>query len=146
MNSLMQYSPLAPFGTLRREIDRVFDQLGDTQSGAETRGLLWSPRADLSETEESYLIRMDVPGLQKENLNVELHEGMLHVKGERKAEHEEKRENFHRVERSYGHFYRSFSLPQAGNPDDVQANLRDGVLTITVAKREESKPRRIEIA
>lgn len=87
-----------------------------------------------------------MPGLSKKDLNIELREDTLTVSGERKTEHEEKNENLHRLERSHGRFFRSFTLPHAGDDGKVKAHMNDGVLTIEVPKREESKPRRIEIS
>lgn len=145
MAMLTRYAPMDRFGTLRREMDRFFDEIvRGTDGDGETS--VWSPRTDISETDDHYVVRMDMPGLSKDNVKVELHDGVLSISGERKSEHEEQKENFHRVERSYGHFYRSFPLPNAGSPENVKAHMEDGVLTIEVQKRPESKPRRITIS
>lgn len=144
MNSLMRHTPT--FSSLRREIDRLFDDMVRTGDGDGTQSALWAPRTDISETEDHYTLRMDMPGLSKKDLNIELQGDTLTVSGERKSEHEENKENFHRVERSYGRFFRSFTLPQASDTEQVKATMKEGVLTIEVPKREESKPRRIEIS
>lgn len=144
MNSLMRYSP--PFSNLRREIDRLFDDVLHTGNGEQSPSTLWAPRTDLSETDTHYVLRMDLPGLSKEDLNIQLQGDTLTVSGERKTAHEENRENVYRVERSYGRFFRSFTLPQANLSEQVKAGLDSGVLTIEVPKREEVKPRRIEIS
>ena len=144
MANLTPYSGLPGFTSLRREIDRLFDVLRSDQ-GDNDRNIVWAPRADLSESDDAYVIRMDVPGLSKDAVDVQLHDGTLTVSGERRSEHEEQDERMHRVERAYGRFYRSFSLPQAGNPENVAAEMNDGVLTIRVPKREESKPRKIAV-
>lgn len=147
MNSLMRYSPTLPaFSSLRREIDRLFDGMLRNGNGEGVETALWAPRTDVSETEDRYVLRMDMPGLTKKDIKIELRDDVLTVSGERKTEHEEKKENFHRVERSYGRFFRSFTLPQAGDTAKVKARMKEGVLTIEVPKREESKPRRIEIS
>lgn len=144
MNGLTRYSPT--FGILRREIDRLFDDMLRPGDGDETRTALWTPRTDISETEDHYVLRMDMPGLSKKDLTIELRNDTLTVSGERRSEHEEKKENVYRVERSYGRFFRSFTLPHAGDTEKVKARMKEGVLTIEVPKREESKPRRIEIS
>ncbi|MFN3597445.1 MAG: Hsp20/alpha crystallin family protein [Rubricoccaceae bacterium] len=144
MSSLIRYSGAPGIMGLRRDIDRLFDELF---SGGENGNVeqVWSPRTDLSETDEGYVIRMDVPGISREDISVDLHEGTLTVSGSRTSEHEEKNEKMHRVERFHGRFFRSFALPQAGDSERVSARLTDGVLTIEVPKREESRPRRIEV-
>lgn len=143
MNGLIRYTP--SLNSLQREVDRLFEQMMGNVT-AEERATSWTPRTDVSETDDRYIIRMDTPGLTKEDVNVQLHNGLLSVSGERKSENEEKKENYHRVERSWGHFYRSFTLPQASDSERVTASLADGVLTVEVMKREESKPRKIEIS
>lgn len=144
MNSLMRYSPT--FSSLRREIDRLFDDMVHIGDGDAAQTALWAPRTDISETEDRYVLRMDMPGLSKKDLNIELRNDTLTVSGERKSEQEENEENFHRLERSYGRFFRSFTLPQASDTEKVKAWMKEGVLTVEVPKREESKPRRIEVS
>jgi len=143
MNGLIRYT--TSLTSLQREVDRLFEQVLGTDF-AEERVSSWTPRTDISETDDRYIIRMDTPGLTKNDVTVQLHDGMLSVSGERKFENEEKKENYHRLERSWGHFYRSFPLPQAGDADRVTASMANGVLTIEVMKREESKPRKIKIS
>lgn len=129
---------------LQLEIDRLFDDLtGREEEGAQPA--MWMPRTDISETEDAYVIRMDMPGLSREDVKIELQEGRLRVSGERKIKQEEKGETFRRVERMYGRFFRSFALPEASDTEHVQARLENGVLTIEVPKREEAKRRRIQI-
>ena len=143
MNGLMRYSPT--FGSLRHEIDRLFDHF-QSENGDELQSALWAPRTDIAETDDHYVLRMDMPGLSRDDLMIELRNDTLTVSGERKVNHEDKGENIHRIERSYGRFYRAFTLPQASATEKVEARMEDGVLTIEVPKREESKPRRIEIS
>lgn len=144
MTSLTRYSPT--FSSLRREVDRLFDDMLRVRDGEDTRSAVWSPRTDISEREDRYVLHVDVPGLSKKDLTIELQGDTLTVSGERKSEHEEKEQNLHRVERFYGHFFRSFTLPQASDTENVKARMKDGVLTIEVPKREDSKPRQIEIS
>lgn len=146
MSNLTRYSGFPAFSGLRRDVDRLFDEFlrGSDQEGGSN--VVWAPRTDVSETDARYVIRMDMPGMKKDALDIQLHDGTLTVSGERTSEHEDKGESFHRVERSYGRFFRSFSLPQAADPQGVEAHLEDGVLTIHVPKREETKPRKIEVS
>jgi HSP20 family protein len=143
MTNLTRYTPFGTFGSLRREMDRLFDQLNE--EGPAGASAVWAPRTDVSETEEAYVLHMDLPGLSKDALKIELHDGVLAISGERTSEHIEEGTKLHRVERTYGHFYRTFRLPQSGDPAKVKASLKEGVLTVDVPKREESKPRKIEI-
>ncbi len=148
MNGLVRFSPTTEMRRLQREIDRLFEGLTPSRNaeGNEHETAVWAPRVDLAETEDAYLIHLDVPGLSKEQLEINLHEGVLTVSGNRKVEETEEKRNYVRVERQYGQFYRSFTLPKAVTSDNIEANYKDGVLNIRVPKAEESKPRRIEIS
>lgn len=146
MTRMIRYSPGREMRTLQREIDRVFDGFFGNGGNEETGSATWTPRVDLAETEEGYLIHLDVPGMSKEDLDINFHENVLTVRGERKAEETNEQRNYVRVERAYGSFYRTFTLPKAIKHEEIQANYQDGVLTIRVPKAEESKPRRIEVS
>lgn len=145
MSNLTRYTTGPGFSGLRRDIDRLFDGAMQGADG-EQSNVVWAPRTDISETGDRYVVRIDMPGMSKDAIDIQLHEGTLTVSGERKSEHEEKKENVHRVERTYGRFFRSFSLPQASDAERVEAQLEDGVLTIQVPKPEEVKPRKIEVS
>ena len=129
-----------PFGSLRREIDRLFDE-----ASSENTQTVWAPRLDLSESEDAYLLRLDTPGLKKDAVQIDLEDGTLRISGERTSEHSETDEKVHRAERTYGRFFRSITLPQASDHGNISASMEDGVLTVRVPKREDTKPRRIEI-
>ncbi|MEX0820967.1 MAG: Hsp20/alpha crystallin family protein [Rhodothermales bacterium] len=132
---------------MQREIDRLFDDfVPSRESGnGDRESAVWSPRVDLSESEDAYVVHVDAPGMKKDDFNINWQNDTLTVSGERKWSGEASKENFVRVERSYGHFFRSFRLPKAIDGDQIQASYDAGVLTVTVPKAEESKPRRIEI-
>ncbi len=144
MNSLIRFSPGTEMRRLQRELDSVFNEFltparngdGDAQ---------WSPRVDVKETENDYTLRLDVPGVRKDDFNIDYHDGTLTVSGERHAEDRQEGESMVRVERVHGAFYRSFALPKAVQHDAISAQYEDGVLTIHVPKAEESKPRRISV-
>ncbi len=105
----------------------------------------WIPAMDLVETEDNLVLRADLPGMSEKDLTIEIKDGVLTISGERRAEHEEKGEGFHRVERSFGSFSRALSLPEGVNANQVAADFRDGVLEVRIPKPEHSKPTRVEI-
>jgi HSP20 family protein len=105
----------------------------------------WAPLVDISEDDKEYLIKAELPEVRKEDVKVTAEEGTLTIMGERKFEKEEKSRKYHRVERAYGTFGRSFSLPDDASPAKVSAEFRDGVLTVHLAKDEKAKPQHIEV-
>lgn len=133
---------------LQREIDRVFGQFFPSRSSDEessSQQAVSGPRTDLVETDDSYRLHLDVPGLSKDDLKINYKDNQLTVSGERTSDRTAEDEEYVRVERSFGHFYRSFTLPRTVNADDIDATYEQGVLTIHVPKTEEVKPRQIEI-
>lgn len=105
----------------------------------------WAPRADISETDDGFCITAEVPGIKREDVKIEVVDHVLNIRGENKQEKEEKGKKFHRVERYYGSFSRSFSLPENVNEDKIEAVFKDGVLALTIPKTEIKKPKPIEI-
>ncbi|MFK5927537.1 MAG: Hsp20/alpha crystallin family protein [Desulfuromusa sp.] len=105
----------------------------------------WAPRADISETDDEFCITAEVPGIKREDVKIDIDDHVLSIRGENKQEKEEKGKKFHRIERYYGSFNRSFSLPQNVNEDNIEAVFKDGVLTLTIPKTEVKKPKAIEI-
>ena len=103
------------------------------------------PPVDVYEDENTIQVRLEVPGIDEKDIDIRMENNVLTVRGERKFEKDEKEENFHRVERRYGSFTRSFTLPSTVNSDDVQADYDKGVLTIRLAKRAEAKPKQIKV-
>jgi HSP20 family protein len=125
-----------------REVDRLFDAfLGQ----ADRAGRRWVPPMDLVEAEDHFVLRADLPGLTEEDVKIEVQEGTLTISGERKAEHEEREHGWYRIERSFGAFNRSLTLPEHVNTDAIAAEFKDGVLEVRIPKPEERKPQRIEI-
>jgi HSP20 family protein len=127
--------------SLQSEVNRVFDAFFG--NGAPRRR--WVPAMDLVETDDSLVLRADLPGLSRDDVEIEIKDGVLTVSGERKAEHEEKSEGFYRVERTFGRFSRSLSLPEGIDADRVAADFEDGVLEVRIPKPEARKPHRVEI-
>jgi len=105
----------------------------------------WSPLVDVKEEENAFKVSIDLPGMNKDDINIEVDSNRLAISGERKFEQEEKKEDYHFVERSYGKFYRSFTLPSTVKADEIDAAYKDGVLEITLPKKEEVKPKKVSI-
>lgn len=127
------------------EIDRLFGQdLPAFNSGIQGMEE-WAPAVDVQEFADHYVIEADVPGMNPEELEVTLENGVLSIRGERRHESQSEHKGIHHVERSYGSFARRFSLPEAAADDDVQARVDKGVLKLQIRKREESRPRKISI-
>jgi HSP20 family protein len=131
-----------PF-TLQNLFENVFDAPSPTRSGALRR---WMPAMDLVEGEDNFVLRADLPGLTQDDIKIEFEGRTLTVSGERKAENEVKKDGYVRVERAFGSFSRSLTLPQGVDPEAVSASFDNGVLEVTIPKPEAHKPRRIEIA
>ena len=124
-----------------REIDRVFDAF----FGQTDQGRRWVPPVDLVEAEDHFVLKADLPGLSEGDVNIEVQDGALTISGERKAEHEQREKGWYRIERSFGRFSRSLTLPDGVDPDRIEASFSHGVLEVRIPKPDERRPRRIEI-
>lgn len=133
-----------PWGAMRNEMEQFLSKLWGGQSGDWTSGALM-PSVDLAESDKALEVRMDLPGMKPEEIDIQLNENILTVSGERKEERETREKSYHRVERHVGKFSRSFTLPRPVNSDEVAAEYKDGVLTITLPKTEEARARRINV-
>jgi HSP20 family protein len=139
---------LAPERSFEQRMNRLFEEtfgpLGlQTEEALSVTG--WTPSCDVYETDNEIVIKAELPGVKKEDAKVSIQDGVLSIIGERKFEEETKKENYIRVERSYGSFSRSFTLPTRVDPDKVAAEFTDGLLRVTLPKREEAKPKGIEV-
>lgn len=139
-----------PFGDLIRmqdEMNHLFDDFfGRPITRPEWTEEVWSPSVDVSETKDDILISAELPGISKENVKLSVHDNILTLSGEKREEKEEKDVNYHRVERSYGAFSRSFTLPTSVQADKVKATYKDGILKIALPKSEKAKPKEIPIS
>ena len=126
-----------------QEVNRLFNTLFDQTDAL--RAQRWVPAMDLLEAEDHFVLRADLPGLAEDDVSIEVQDNALTISGERKAEHEEKQRGWYRVERAFGRFSRSLTLPEGINPDEIRAEFDKGVLEVHVPKPEERKPRRVEI-
>ena len=105
----------------------------------------WTPSVDIYETENALVLTSETPGMDEKDFEINIEDGTLALKGERKFEKEEKKENYHRIERSYGNFHRSFTLPATVDRDNIKAHYKDGVLEVTLPITEEAKPKSIPV-
>jgi HSP20 family protein len=142
--ALVRWNPARQLDTFQSDIDRVFDAFfGAPMTNGTTRR--WVPAMDLVETDDHLVLRADLPGLDKEDVEIEVNDGVLTVSGERRTEHEDSADGYHRVERAYGRFSRSLSLPQGIDADRVRADFDKGVLEVRIPKPAERKPHRVQI-
>jgi HSP20 family protein len=126
-----------------REVDRLFDSFfGQSERGARR----WVPPMDLVEADNHFVLKADLPGLSDDDVAIEVQDGTLKISGERKEEHEQTERGWYRVERSFGSFSRSLTLPDGVDPDGISAEFHNGVLEVRIPKPEERKPRRITIS
>jgi HSP20 family protein len=126
-----------------QEVNRLFNTLFDQTDAAAAQR--WVPAMDLMEAEDHFVLRADLPGLAEDDVAIEIQDNALTISGERRAEHEERQRGWYRVERAFGRFSRSLTLPEGIDPEAVQAHFDKGVLEVRIPKPEERKPRRVEI-
>jgi HSP20 family protein len=145
--ALVRWDPGRELDAFQSDMNRLFDSFFARRegTGANYGSRRWVPAMDLVETEDSLVLRADLPGMDREEIGIEVKDGVLTVSGERKAQHEEKREGYHRVERSFGRFARSLELPKGIEADSIEASFDRGVLEVRMPKPAERKPTRIEI-
>jgi len=141
-----------PWGLLRRFHDDVNQLFGESQVEASAEGdrsrivtSNWTPAVDIKEEDGRFVLKADVPGVDPKDIDVTMEDGVLTIKGERRYESEDEANGYKRVERSYGTFYRRFSLPDTANAEDITAKGKDGVLEVVIPKLEKVQPRRITV-
>ena|ERR1700761_7332342 len=144
-NHLSRWTP-AQVAATREPFFRLFDTFFSDASGEDLTSRTWTPPVDILETDDSYRLQAELPGMGKESIQITMENNVLRLSGERRWEKDTKRESFHRVERTYGSFSRSFALPHQVSPDKVEAKFDNGVLSIVVPKADTAKPRHIAIA
>ena len=137
-----ELTPWSAFNDLESTFNRFLGDIGKEFGVAERA---WAPAVDLRENEDSFVIHADIPGMKKDEIDIEVVEDVVTIKGERKKETEKKEGNYHRVERKYGTFLRTIEIPSGFNSENVTAKFHDGVLEITLPKLEEQKPRTIKV-
>jgi len=150
--TLVKFNPMRDLVDFERELNRMFNsfenRFGISKSKDEDNeyeNAVWMPLTDIYEDKEKYTLKLDLPGIKKEDVKISFVDGKLSISGERSQESEHKDSKCHRIERSFGKYYRSFNLPEHVQSEKINAEFKDGQLTISVPKVEETKPKEIEI-
>jgi HSP20 family protein len=144
--SITRWEPFRNLNTLQEQVNRLFeDGFARSRSGQAELGS-WAPAVDIYETENEVVVKTDLPDVQENEIDVRVENNTLTIRGERKFNNEVHEDNYLRVERAYGTFTRSFSLPNTVNTEGIRAEYRNGVLNVTMPKREESKAKQIKIS
>jgi HSP20 family protein len=141
MAMMTRWEPLRDLARLQDEMNRLFDDR--LHDGGESVG--WTPPCDVYEDEEGVSLRFELAGVDPKDVDIRFENGVLTLRGERKLEREDKRENYHRIERAYGTFTRSFALPGTVDADKIRAETKNGVLVVTLPKRADARPRAIQV-
>jgi HSP20 family protein len=147
MANISRWDPFSELASLQDRMNQLFSQ-SSTGFGRPEQQLAFSnfvPPVDVYEDEHHITLLAEMPGVEEKDLNLHVENNVLTISGERKLENEEKKDNFHRIERRYGRFSRSFTLPATADPQNINAEFENGVLKITIGKREEAKPKQIKI-
>ena len=144
MSSIIRWDPFRNVSTLQEQVNRLFDSAFSCRSN-ESALTTWAPAVDIYETENELILKADIPEINEKDLDIRVENNMLTIRGERKFEHEVKEDNYLRVERAYGSFSRSFSLPNTVNSEAIKAEYKNGVLKVEMPKRAESKPKQVKV-
>jgi len=143
-----RWNPWKELEDMEKRLSSVFGHAPSTAGGDKKEAIAvaeWSPLVDITEDEKEYIVKAEIPEMKKEDIKINVHDDVLTVSGERKYEKEEKGKKYHRVERAYGSFMRSFTLPEDADGTKVNAEYKDGVLKVHLPKSEKAKPKAIEV-
>lgn len=144
--ALVRWNPWTTLPTLQDRINRLFEDAVPAAEGREDVGLFeWRPMVDTYEKDDAIMIKAELPGVKKDDISIDVNNGVLSIKGERKHEEDVNEDNYYRKERFYGKFQRAFTLPDNADPDKIEAGFKDGVLEVKVPKTEQSKGKKVEI-
>ncbi len=145
--ALIRWEPTRELNTIQSEMNRLFNSFFESPSQGDGTSLRrWIPAMDLVEDGDEYVLRADLPGLTENDVNIELEDNVLTISGERKSEHEERKQGYYRVERASGSFSRSLTLPEGVDPAAIKAGFENGVLEVRIPKPEQRKPRKVTIS
>jgi len=148
MANLTRWDPLSELSSWQDRFNQFFNQSINGPGRGSEKSLFaanFIPPVDVYEDDQNITLQAEIPGAKEEDIDVRLENNVLTITGERKLENEDKKENFHRIERQYGRFVRSFTLPSTVDPENVNAEFNNGVLKVTIRKKEEAKPKQIKI-
>jgi len=144
--AVVRWDPFRDLNLLQDRMNRLFDDAGRGWRADEPAATTtWSPAVDIFETEGEIIVKAELPGMERKDISLHLENNVLSLRGERKFEKETKDENYHRIERSYGAFSRSFSIPATVDEEKIRAEYKDGVLNIVLPKKEQARPKQIKI-
>ncbi len=146
MNTITRWEPYRGLSTLHDQMNRLFEDTLYRGRSDESALTTWAPAVDIYETENALVVKADLPDVNEKDLDIQVENNILTIQGERKFERDVKEDNYLRVERAYGSFSRSFSLGNTVNTEAIKAEYKDGVLTLTIPKREEAKPKQIKVS
>ena len=146
MNTIVGYQPFRGLSTLHDQVNRLFNETLFRGQGEESALTTWAPAVDIYETPNELVVKADLPDVAEKDIDIRVENNLLTIRGERKFEKNVSEDNYLRVERTYGAFSRSFSLPNTVNGEAIHAEYKNGVLTVNLPKREESKPRQIKVS
>jgi HSP20 family protein len=146
MNTVVRYEPFRGLSALHDQVNRLFNESLNRGQSDESAITTWAPAVDIYETPNELVVKADLPDVNEKDIDIRVENNLLTVRGERKFEKNVGEDNYLRVERTYGTFSRSFSLPNTVNPEAIHAEYKNGVLTVTLPKREESKPRQVKVS
>ena len=146
MNTLSRWEPVRGLSAFHEQVNRLFGDTFSRGRSGEAELASWAPAVDIYETENELVVKADLPDMKEKDIDVRVENNTLTIRGERKFSEQVHEDDYLRVERAYGTFTRSFSLPNTVNTEGIHAEYRDGVLTVRMPKREESKPKQIKIA
>ena len=146
--NLVKWDPFKELEDVSNRLNRLFSRSpARTESNQEMLAMAdWTPSVDISETDTAYLIKGEIPGVKKEDVKITIEDGMVTMRGERKQEKEEKNKKFHRIERSYGSFIRSFRMPDDVDESAIKAEFKDGMISVTLPKSAKAKAKAIEVS
>jgi HSP20 family protein len=145
MQTISRLDPFRGLNSLQDQVNRLFDETFSRGRSAESEMGSWAPAVDIYETEQELVLKADLPEVNQQEIDIRIENNMLTIRGERKFHNEVSQDNYLRVERAYGPFSRSFSLPNTLNAEAIKADYQNGVLSIRMPKREESRPKQIRI-
>jgi HSP20 family protein len=146
MNSISRWDTFRGLSSLQDQVNRLFEDTVSRGRTGDSDLATWAPAVDIYETDHELVVKADLPEVDEKDIDIRVENNTLTIRGERKFQRETSEDNYLRIERAYGNFTRSFSLPNTVNTEAIRAEYRNGVLTVHMAKREESKPKQIKIS
>jgi HSP20 family protein len=143
--AISRWDPFRELSSIQSELNRLFGRTYGVEGDEELRAAAWVPPVDVAETQDRFVITTELPGLRSDDVEISVENSVLRIRGERRFYEQKREDDFHRIERRFGAFARSITLPSSADPEGIHASFDAGVLTIEVPKKEEAKPRKIQV-